>query len=383
MDNSADSKLPTIGIIVGTRPELIKMAPLIEQLTKISTSGSIAFDLISSGQQRDLLQDALKSFKIEFNINLNLMSNDQTSFDFLSLAMLEFNRIFTDKRYTMIIVHGDTATATAAAIAAHHQRIPISHVEAGLRSGDLWAPWPEESNRRIIDSISSLHFAPTTTALQVLISEGHQETSHVTGNTVVDAVKLTLKRINSGQLAPDDKLVELVESMNNSIVLITLHRRENFGVPLESILEKIATLAQMDVSFILPVHPNPNVNKIVIKKLSNISNIKLISPLNYTDMIYLQSKVKLIITDSGGLQEEGPALGIPVLVTRDKTERVEAVAAGSVKLVGSHGDTLIQDFEDLWLHEQSYLKMAGSANPYGDGTASAKIIELIRQFLQF
>lgn len=378
---SYDKNKPRVSLIVGTRPELIKIAPLIEKLKDENFRQIIEVDLISSGQQRDLLQDALKSVNFKFDIDLKLMMENQTSLDFFLLALTEFNRIFSFKKYSMIIVHGDTATATAAAIAAHHHKIQVAHVEAGLRSGDLWAPWPEESNRRIIDSISSLHFAPTTTALQNLISEGHMDTSHVTGNTVVDAVKLTVNRINSGDLIPDKSLVKFIDSTNKPLVLVTLHRRENFGERLESILEKIIKLSRMNLCFVLPVHPNPNVSEVVRRKLGNLPNVQLIQPLSYTNMIYLLTKVRIIITDSGGLQEEGPSLGIPVLVTRDKTERVEAVAAGSVKLVGSHGESLVSDFEELFIDETAYSLMANSQNPYGDGAASQQIVELIQQYL--
>ena len=281
----------------------------------------------------------------------------------------------------MVVVHGDTGTAAAAALSAHHNRIPVAHVEAGLRSGDIWAPWPEETNRMIIDSISSIHFAPTKEAGINLEKEGHKNSVHITGNTVVDSIKLTMEKINLGFLEISPWIKEILEEAKSPIVLVTQHRRENFGKPMENILNAIDLIANTGATILFPVHPNPNVKKLVKSKLGGNKNIHLTPSLSYSDLVYILSHSRLIITDSGGLQEEGPTLGIPVLVTREKTERPEGVTSGSVKIVGTSSSMIISSALELLANDHVHKKMSNQPNPYGDGESSKRIVKLLESYL--
>ena len=368
-------------IVFGTRPEFIKLAPVIDQLSRMNRLNRNQVDVISSGQHLNLLEDAQSSFLIKIDFDLKLMTENQTSLGFLARAIDAFNELFNKQRYRIVIVHGDTGTATAAAIAAHHNRIPVAHVEAGLRSKDIWAPWPEESNRRIIDAISSLHFAPTEESAKNLEHEGHRASTFVTGNTVVDAAIQTLGKLTDGSIFPSSEIEDLLHHITEPIVLVTQHRRENFGVPLLNILEQLKKLANQKIQVIFPVHPNPNVSKVIEEQLSKLSNISLIKPLKYHDMIYTISKSKLIITDSGGLQEEGTSLGVPVLVTREKTERPEGLIAGSIQLVGSNGEKIFEKSLKILTSSHHELKMPLAHNPYGDGQASKRICTVLEKFV--
>ena len=327
-----------ICIVFGTRPEFIKIAPVIQEIKKSSLMQSHTIVVISSGQHESLLRDAIEAFDVEIDVNFELMLPNQSSGDFMSRVMARFNDYFKLHEVALVVVHGDTGTAAAAAISAHHYKIPIAHVEAGLRSGDIWAPWPEESNRIIIDTLATLHFAPTSDAFLNLVNEGHSNSTFVTGNTVVDAIQITAKRIAEGSLSVSPWVREIVETSSEPIILATQHRRENFGEPLENVLRALNHLANEGARVLLPVHPNPNVKSLVEAILVNNEKVHLLPPLTYCDLVYLLSKSRLVITDSGGLQEEGPTLGIPVIVTRDKTERPEGVTSGAVVLVGHHVD---------------------------------------------
>jgi UDP-N-acetylglucosamine 2-epimerase (non-hydrolysing) len=370
-----------IAIVFGTRPELIKLGPVIAQISNSKKIRNENFHVISSGQHSRLLEDANSSINVKINFDLKLMKVNQSSAEFLTQAIEALSQLFSEEKYSIVLVHGDTGTAVAAAIAAHHCRIPVAHVEAGLRSNDIWAPWPEESNRRIIDSISTLHFAPTENSAQNLYREGHQSTTFITGNTIVDAVKQTFEKIDDGTIEPSANIQNLVKSIQNPLILVTQHRRENFGKPLRNILIHLKELAKNEIHIVLPVHPNPNVSAIIYEEMSNLTNVSLIDPLNYNDMVYLISKSKFIVTDSGGLQEEGPSLGIPVLVTRDKTERPEGIATGSIKLVGANGEQLLEVALDLLSVNEKYIAMSTSTNPYGDGLAAIRICKILEEFL--
>ena len=370
-----------IAIVFGTRPELIKLGPVIDQVTNSKRIFRDRIHLISSGQHLALLDDAKSSINIRVDFDLKLMKENQSSSDFLARSINAFTQLFLKEKYSMVVVHGDTGTAAAASIAAHHCKIPIAHVEAGLRSGDIWAPWPEESNRRIIDAISTLHFAPTEYSAQNLYKEGHRNSTYVTGNTIVDAIRKTHESLENGSIMPSVRIRSLVQTVRNPIILVTQHRRENFGQPLQKILLNLKELAKHHIHIVFPVHPNPNVSSVILEKLTNLSNISLIDPLPYNDMVYLISKSKFIITDSGGLQEEGPSLGIPVLVTRDKTERPEGIESGSVQLVGASGEKLLETALELLNIESKYISMATSVNPYGDGSAAVKICKILEEFL--
>lgn len=370
-----------ICIIFGTRPELIKIAPIIQEINKSLLDKSHKIVVISSGQHESLLRDAVEAFDIGIDINFQLMLPNQSSGDFMSRAMARFNDYFKLHKVAFIIVHGDTGTAAAAAISAHHHKIPIAHVEAGLRSGDLWAPWPEESNRVIIDALATLHFAPTIEAQQNLVNEGHSHSTFVTGNTVVDAIQRTEKKIAEGSLSVSSWIREIVENSIEPIILATQHRRENLGEPLKNVLRALNYLANEGARILFPVHPNPNVKLLVDSFLNNNERIHLIAPLTYTDLVYLLSQSRLVITDSGGLQEEGPTLGIPVIVTRDKTERPEGVESGAVVLAGTDFDAIVKPAIDILFDDQAYNQMSMAKNPYGDGTSARQIVELIERHL--
>ena len=370
-----------ICIVFGTRPEFIKIAPVIQEIKKSSLMQSHTIVVISSGQHESLLRDAIEAFDVEIDVNFELMLPNQSSGDFMSRVMARFNDYFKLHEVALVVVHGDTGTAAAAAISAHHYKIPIAHVEAGLRSGDIWAPWPEESNRIIIDTLATLHFAPTSDAFLNLVNEGHSNSTFVTGNTVVDAIQITAKRIAEGSLSVSPWVREIVETSSEPIILATQHRRENFGEPLENVLRALNHLANEGARVLLPVHPNPNVKSLVEAILVNNEKVHLLPPLTYCDLVYLLSKSRLVITDSGGLQEEGPTLGIPVIVTRDKTERPEGVTSGAVVLVGTDYSRVIKCAMEVLFNDQLYFKMSTAKNPYGDGTSAKQIIDLIEKHL--
>lgn len=381
MSSTYEPGIKRAAIVFGTRPEFIKLAPVIDQLSKMNQLNRNQVDVISSGQHLNLLEDAQSSFQIKIDFDLKLMTENQTTIGFLARAIEAFNELFKEQKYRIVVVHGDTGTATAAAIAAHHNKIPVAHVEAGLRSKDIWAPWPEESNRRIIDAISSLHFAPTQQSAMNLDQEGHQISTFVTGNTVVDAAIQTLRKLTDRTIIPTSEIEALLIHITEPIVLVTQHRRENFGDPLLNILNQLKKLAKQKIHIIFPVHPNPNVSKVIEEQLSEYSNISLIKPLKYHDMIYVISKSSLIVTDSGGLQEEGTSLGIPVLVTREKTERPEGLIAGSIHLVGANGEKIFEKSRQILTSSNCESKTPLANNPYGDGQASKRICKILEEYV--
>lgn len=369
-----------IFIIFGTRPEAIKMAPVYLQLKK-----NRYFDckIIVTAQHRQMLDQVMDFFEMKADYDLNIMKSNQDLYDVTTNVLLGLRSIFANDRPDLVLVHGDTSTSFAASLAAYYQKIDVAHIEAGLRTGNIYSPFPEEMNRKLTADIAKLHFAPTEISKRNLLDESIGEGSiFVTGNTVIDALFLAVSKIDQSQSYVKEK--EYIDQFDSRrIVLITGHRRENFGSGFLNICTAIRKLAERnaEVVFIYPVHLNPNVQKPVNDILANIQNVKLINPLDYEPFVYAMNKSFLILTDSGGIQEEAPSLGKPVLVMRDTTERPEAIAAGTVKLVGTDMEKIIQTVQDLLDNVNAYNDMKSSKNPYGDGKASERIeVEIMRYF---
>ena len=373
-----------IMLVFGTRPEGIKMAPLVHALK--AEGDKFEVKICVTSQHREMLDQVLKTFEIKPDINLDLMKQDQNLSNLTSLILSEMQNIFSKYLPDVVLVHGDTTTTLATSIAAFYASIPVGHVEAGLRTYNVKAPFPEEFNRQITSKIAKWHFAPTILSQQNLLSEGVDKSLiTVTGNTVIDALHWVLKKINQ-----DDKRRMNLENILNtnlsfnwkreSFVLITAHRRENFGDGLLQICSAIKELASKypNEHFVYPVHLNPNVSKPVYRILDGFDNIHLIKPLEYEPFIYLLKYSYIVLTDSGGIQEEAPSLGKPVLVMRDVTERPEAVKAGTVKMVGSNSLRIIEDLSLLLDDKKYYQKMSRAHNPYGDGLACKRIVDVLR-----
>jgi len=366
--------------VFGTRPEAIKMAPIANAL-----AASTAFDakVCVTGQHKQMLNNILSLFSIEPDFDLNIMKKNQDLTDVTSRILCALRSTFQTYRPDWVLVHGDTTTTFATSLAAFYEKIPVAHIEAGLRTGDYYSPWPEEMNRCLTSVIAKLHFAPTNTAKNNLLHEHiPKDQIIVTGNSVIDALMETKQKIHS-----DKKLyAKLTQEFsfipdNKKIILVTGHRRENFGEGMLNICKAIAQIAKKrsDVHIVYPVHLNPKVQEPVFKLLSDIDNISLISPLEYTPFVYLMGKSSIILTDSGGIQEEAPSLGKPVLVMRNNTERPEAVEAGTVKLVGTNPSKIVEHVSELLNNPSIYASMATSENPYGDGQASQRIIKALQQ----
>lgn len=367
--------------IFGTRPEAIKMAPVVKAL---EANPKIKSMVCVTAQHREMLDQVLSLFEIVPDYDLDIMKSGQTLTQASSRMLLALEPILEDCKPDLVLVHGDTSTTLCGAQAAFYQQIPIGHVESGLRTYNIYSPWPEEANRQLTSIITKLHFAPTKTAAQHLYDEhNNPEFIYVTGNTVVDAL-LDVK----DKLENDDSLRKSLQQQFSELdftkrrVLITGHRRENFGGGFESICQAIQELAQKypHYEFVYPVHLNPNVKEPVERLLHGLDNVKLIEPQDYLPFVYLMSTSHIILTDSGGIQEEAPSLGIPVLVMRETTERQEAVEAGTVKLVGTHHATIVTEVSNLIENEALYLKMSEAHNPYGDGKASQHITDTIVDF---
>ena len=367
--------------IFGTRPEAIKMAPVVKAL---ANEDSITSLVCVTAQHREMLDQVLNLFEIEPDYDLNIMKHGQSLTEASSRMLLALEPILKECKPDLVLVHGDTSTTLCGAMAAFYQQIPVGHVEAGLRTHNIYSPWPEEANRQLTSVITKLHFAPTKTSAQHLYDE-HNNPNHiyVTGNTVVDAL-LKVKQ----KLEDDLDLRHQVETnfsqldLTKKRVLITGHRRENFGGGFESICQAIKELAEKytDYEFVYPVHLNPNVKEPVNRLLKDLANVKLIEPQDYLPFVYLMSTSHIILTDSGGIQEEAPSLGIPVLVMRDTTERQEAIEAGTVKLVGTHAPTIVAEVSNLIDNEAIYTKMSQAHNPYGNGQSSSEIVKVITDF---
>ncbi|AYG09093.1 UDP-N-acetylglucosamine 2-epimerase (non-hydrolyzing) [Pseudomonas fluorescens] len=365
--------------IFGTRPEAIKMAPLVLEL---ASDPRFESRVCVTAQHREMLDQVLELFELTPDFDLNIMKAGQTLTDVTTAIIQGLKPILEDFKPDVILVHGDTATTFAASLAAYYQQVPIAHVEAGLRTNDLYSPWPEEGNRRLTGTLAALHFAPTETSRQNLLKEGVASSAiHVTGNTVIDALLSVVDRLSSPASPLQAQFEEQFAFLprDKRMVLITGHRRENFGGGFERICQALVNTAQQfpDVEFVYPVHLNPNVREPVKRLLAGINNVHLIEPLDYLPFVYLMTRSYVILTDSGGIQEEAPALGKPVLVMRDTTERPEAVEAGTVKLVGTEVDSITHHLSELLSDEVAYQKMSFAHNPYGDGKACAHIREAL------
>jgi UDP-N-acetylglucosamine 2-epimerase (non-hydrolysing) len=369
-------------LVFGTRPEAIKMAPLVKAL---ENEPSIVSKVCVTAQHREMLDQVLDMFDITPDYDLNLMKPGQDLYDITANVLLGLKDVLSEFEPDIVLVHGDTTTTSAAALAAFYQKIKIGHIEAGLRTGNIYSPWPEEANRQMTGVLANYHFAPTDTSKQNLMKENKDERNIiVTGNTVIDALLLALDKIEAN---PTLKKT-IIDSINiqyklddsKKIILVTGHRRENFGQGFIHICEALKEIAldNPDVDIVYPVHLNPNVQEPVKALLSNVPNVYLINPLEYESFIYMMSKSYFIITDSGGVQEEAPSLGKPVLVMRDTTERPEAVDAGTVKLVGTNKNKIIEEAQLLLNSNEAYSKMSKAHNPYGDGHACEKIVEFLR-----
>ena len=370
--NSPSAK--KIMIVFGTRPEAIKMAPLIKE---IKNHPALELRVCITGQHREMLDQVLKLFEITPNYDLALMSPGQTLTELTGKVIAGMERVFEDWRPELVLVHGDTTTTFAASLAAYYQRIAVYHVEAGLRTHDIYSPWPEELNRRMVGAIAAVHFAPTQKAAQNLMSENIvTDRIHITGNTVIDALLEVNQKIESDVALKSSISVQFpFLDKTKRLVLVTAHRRENFGAGFESICNAISAISKRnDVQIVYPVHLNPSVQEPVYRILGNNPNVHLIAPQDYLPFIFLMSSSHIILTDSGGIQEEAPSLGKPVLVLRDNTERPEAVHAGTVILVGTEEDKIVKSVENLLDNIDFYNQMSVASNPYGDGNAAKRIV---------
>lgn len=368
----------------GTRPEAIKMAPLVKQL---KMNPDLDSRVCVTAQHREMLDQVLNTFEIHPEYDLNLMRQGQDLYDLTARVLLGMRDVFMDFQPDLALVHGDTSTSFATALAAFYQKIPIGHVEAGLRTGNITSPWPEEANRQLTTRLAQWHFAPTQCNMNSLIAEGiAQKNIIVTGNTVIDALLITVEKIRTSNTLRASIIKKLVDAglhdttiLQKAFVLITGHRRENFGTGFENICIAIQQLAKNNpaVHFIYPVHLNPNVQEPVNRLLSGLSNVDLIRPLEYQPFVFLMSKSQILLTDSGGVQEEAPSLGKPVLVMRDTTERPEALKAGTVTLVGTDTNLIIKSVQRLLSDIPLRENMSKISNPYGDGKASERIVHFL------
>lgn len=369
------NKLKTL-CVFGTRPEAIKMAPLAIQLAEDDR-----FDakVCVTGQHREMLDQVLELFELKPDYDLDIMKPGQDLTDVITGILQGLKAVLVELKPDIVLVHGDTATTFAATLAAYYQQIPVGHVEAGLRTGNIYSPWPEEGNRKLTGALATLHFAPTATSKNNLLREGIKESSiEITGNTVIDALLQVVAKLDNNQQL-QQALRERFSFINaeKKLILVTGHRRESFGGGFERICQALADTAKAhpDVEILYPVHLNPNVREPVNRLLQGINNLHLIEPLDYLPFVYLMNCADIILTDSGGIQEEAPSLGKPVLVMRDTTERPEAVEAGTVKLVGTEVHAICSGLNSLLSDEQAYTAMSRAYNPYGDGQACARIRE--------
>jgi UDP-N-acetylglucosamine 2-epimerase (non-hydrolysing) len=364
--------------VFGTRPEAIKMAPLV-----LALASDERFDakVCVTGQHREMLDQVLDLFAIQPDFDLNIMKPGQDLTDVSTAIMQGLKNVFSDFKPDVVLVHGDTATTFAASLAAYYHQIPVAHVEAGLRTGNLYSPWPEEGNRKLTGALANLHFAPTETSQANLLREGvNPESIVVTGNTVIDALLGVIARLdqdqalNNAAAAPSAFL-----NPGRKLILVTGHRRESFGDGFERICQALMEVAQQhpEVDIVYPVHLNPNVREPVNRLLTGIGNVHLIEPLDYLPFVYMMSRAHIILTDSGGIQEEAPSLGKPVLVMRATTERPEAVAAGTVKLVGTETANIVRELNRLLSDPVAYRTMSVAHNPYGDGNACQRILDTL------
>ena len=362
--------------VFGTRPEAIKMCPLVLEMAKYPDY--IKPIVAVTAQHREMLDQVLELFNIKPDYDLNIMASGQTLYDITTKALNGLKEIIEEAKPDMVLVHGDTTTTFAGALAAFYAQVPVGHVEAGLRTGNKYSPYPEEMNRKLTGSIADMHFAPTSTSKANLLKENvNPETILVTGNTVIDALETTVKADYEFADAEFNKIF----ARGNRLILMTTHRRENLGEPMRNVYKALRKVLEThaDVEAIFPVHKNPKVREIVQEELGGLDRVHLIEPMDYEPFANLMGKVDIVLTDSGGIQEEAPALGKPVLVLRDTTERPEAVAAGTVKLIGTEYEDVLRETNLLLDDAEHYKKMAEATNPYGDGKACERIIRAILQ----
>lgn len=384
-------ELKTVMLVFGTRPEAIKMAPLVKEFQRYPEEFKTI--VCVTGQHREMLDQVLHIFEIVPDYDLNIMKQGQDLYDVTARVLTGMRDVLKEVQPDVVLVHGDTTTSTAAALAAFYQQISVGHVEAGLRTHNIYSPWPEEMNRQITGRIATYHFAPTPLSKQNLLAEGIKESSiYVTGNTVIDALYIVVNKIKNDKLLEGELENHLKQAgydvnrlaAGRKLVLITGHRRENFGDGFIHMCTAIKYLTQkyLDIDFVYPMHLNPNVRKPIHEvfgaDLSNLSNMFFIEPLEYLSFVYLMEKSSVVLTDSGGIQEEAPGLGKPVLVMRDTTERPEALEAGTVKLVGTNYERIVREVSALIEEQDYYDRMSKAVNPYGDGKACKRIIETLR-----
>lgn len=364
--------------VFGTRPEAIKMAPLVHALAK---DERFEAKVCVTAQHREMLDQVLSLFKITPDYDLNLMKAGQTLPEVTSRILLELTPVLKEFKPDVVLVHGDTATTFAASLAAYYEQIAVGHVEAGLRTGNIYSPWPEEGNRKLTGALTKYHFAPTENSKQNLLNENYASVNiHVTGNTVIDALLLVKAQIESDTVLTDSLAAQFpMLDSSKKLILVTGHRRESFGGGFERICEALAQTAKAhpNIQILYPVHLNPNVQEPVNRILSDVNNVHLIEPQQYLPFVYLMNKAHIILTDSGGIQEEAPSLGKPVLVMRDTTERPEAVDAGTVKLVGTDVVKITTALNELLTNDAAYSEMSRAHNPYGDGKACQRICDIL------
>ncbi len=374
-------------IIFGTRPEAIKMAPLVKALQACPTD--FMTQVCVTAQHRQMLDQVLDLFNIQPDFDLDIMQSNQNLYDITASVLLKIKIVLDKCQPDLVLVHGDTTTTLTASLAAFYQRIPVGHVEAGLRTYNLYSPYPEELNRQVTSKIARYHFAPTAGSRQNLLQENiPTEQIVVTGNTVIDALLWVQAQIQAEPQRRQQLEAILAKQVNfdlecTKFILVTGHRRENFGRGFENICQALKQIAerQPEVHIIYPVHMNPNVREPVQRILVGLEKVHLIEPLDYEPFIYLMSRAYFVLTDSGGIQEEAPSLGKPVLVMRETTERPEAVEAGTVKLVGTASETIITEVLRLFEDSGAYTRMARAHNPYGDGQACARIVKTLKEFM--
>ena len=361
--------------VFGTRPEANKMCPLVKELESREEIESL---VCVTAQHREMLDQMLEAFDVHPQFDLDIMEKQQTLTTITSKATLGLEKVLQDVKPDIVLVHGDTTTTFAAALAAFYNHVAIGHVEAGLRSFDLQSPYPEEANRRLVGVIADVHFSPTVNNAENLRRENIQAPIFITGNTAIDALKLTVK----DDYAFEEPALQQLDFSARKVIAITAHRRENYGQPMENIMAAFAYLAKNhpDVQLVYPVHLSPYVQEIAHRYLDGLENVLLVKPLGVTDMHNLLARSYMVMTDSGGLQEEAPALGKPVLVLRDTTERPEAVTAGTVELVGTDEDLIYNTALTLLTDDAAYVKMANAVNPYGDGKACGRITAAIEYY---
>lgn len=377
--------LKKILIVFGTRPEAIKMAPLVKEFEKHKSDFNVK--VCVTAQHRSMLDQVLSIFNINVNYDLNIMKPNQDLYDITSSVLLKMRDVIKEFKPDVVFVHGDTTTTSATSLSAFYEKIPVAHIEAGLRTGNIYSPWPEEMNRKLTGAITRYHFSPTATSMENLLKENvPKKHIFVTGNTVIDALFMIVKRLKDDKSLTakiENEIIEKGYDVNRKrkLILVTGHRRENFGEGFINICKALKEIAlkYKDFDILYPVHLNPNVQKPVYGLLSKIPNVFLIEPIDYLPFVYLMNMAYIIITDSGGIQEEAPSLGKPVLVMRNTTERPEAVTAGTVKLVGTNKEKIVNETSKLIDNKNIYLKMSKAHNPYGDGKACQRILKYLKK----